>query len=149
MLAVQRAFDGLARSGAVAGPRPLLFASQFSGCAPIAKAFGEGRQAVERWETMETPRGGMRTPHPQRGAEVLKAVAAGGAYAVDPAQAAQAVAQIAKDDGILVGLETGSALFAVQKALEMGVLNREAVVVVLNTATPLKSDPVFLPRRMM
>ncbi|WP_372387355.1 pyridoxal-phosphate dependent enzyme [Xanthomonas axonopodis] len=146
LLAVRRAFEWLASTGGVPGKPPRLFASQFAGCSPIAKAFEDGSGLIVPWDVIDTPRGGMRTPNPRRGAEVLDAVAQGGAYAVEPADAAQAARLLARDDGILVGVETGSALVALRRAVEKGLLGSDSTVVILSTTTPLKSDPAVLKR---
>ncbi|OZI53623.1 pyridoxal-phosphate dependent enzyme [Bordetella genomosp. 5] len=146
LLAVRRAFEWLAANDQTLGKPPRLFASQFAGCAPIAKAFKEGSRLIAPWGAIDTPRGGMRTPNPRRGTEVLDAVALGGASACEPSDAVHAARLLAKEDGILVGIETGSALAALHGAVAKGQLDASSTVVILSTTTPLKSDPAVLRR---
>lgn len=146
LLAIRKAFEWLAAQDVMAGQAlPKMHASQFAGCAPIAQAYSLGR-ALSPWGMIDTPRGGMRTPNPPRGEEVLRAIAGGGAHAAAPGLAVDAVYRLARLDGVQVALETGSALVALEHALSVGTLSEDAEVVVLNTASPLKSDPAYLRR---
>lgn len=147
ILAVHAAFKQLLESGTARGALPRLIASQFDGCSPIARAFEAGENAVKPWGPISTPRGGMRTPNPPLGAKVLEAVGSGGAFASAPAAASEEVLNIAQRDGVLVGLETGTALHALRQAIKRGTVGQESTVVVLNTSTVLKSDANVLPRK--
>lgn len=123
---------------------PLLMATQHSGCAPIALAHELGKSTTLPWSPVDTPRGGMRTPNPALGSEVLRAVSGAGAYAIAPADAAAAAAELARLDGVLVGLETGTSIAAVFNGLRNGTLSSSATIVVINTATAMKSDPAWM-----
>jgi threonine synthase len=143
-LALHGAFDDLLALGLAHGPRPQLIISQYAGCAPLAEAHAHGRATMMPWARIETPRGGMRTPSPALGAELLAAVA--GAYAIDPEVALTAADAIARADGILIGLEAGTALAAAARALDRGDISRRSNIVVINTATALKSEAFTVER---
>lgn len=143
LLSMAKAFEALMLpSGDVALPR--LFACQYSGCAPIARAYAQGDSDVTPWGVIDTPRGGMRTPSPVLGARVLDATGRGGAFAIAPQDAARLSLKAARDDGLLVGLECGVALAALEVALKQGVLERDLSVMVINTAGPFKLDPEYM-----
>jgi threonine synthase len=147
ILAIQSAFQELIAAGKVIGTMPRLIISQYAGCAPLARAHAQGASGVLPWSTIDTPRGGMRTAAPGLGTQVLDAVArGGGAYAVDPNEASDAVGRMARNDGVIVGLETGTGLVAAAKAVSDTTVAANATVVVINTSTLLKSDPAHIQR---
>jgi len=142
VLAVHAAFSEMLRMGQIEGAMPRIFVSQYAGCAPIVAAYDRSAPAVEPWSAINTPRGGMRTASPRLGTEVLSVLSAnGGAFAIEPGVAHEATISIAGRDGILLGLEAGTALAAVAKAIEHQPKLGDATVVVINTASCLKSDP--------
>lgn len=142
LLSLKSALDSLLVSDAPI-ETPRLFASQFAGCAPIARAYAEGAKHVTPWDVIDTPRGGMRTPSPSLGDRVLDAVKRGGAFAVSPQDASRLALKAARDDGLLVGLECGTALAAVELALNRGLLGGDTSIMVINTAGPFKLDPGY------
>lgn len=143
VLAICDAFKRLLSSGVVKGTPPRLILSQYAGCAPIASAYEKGSAFIAPWPRIETPRGGMRTPSPALGREVLAALNGGAALAVEPRSACDAVRNLAEADGLIVGLETGSALDALARARATGAIAQDMSVVVVNTSTLLKSDPAY------
>jgi threonine synthase len=143
ILALQKAFNELLAAGLACGSLPRLFASQYSGCAPIVVAHHRGLKSVSPWPRIDTPRGGMRTAAPAAGDQVLEAIANGGAHAVTPAVAFTAAMDVTRRDGILIGPEGGTALAALSAALTLGQIARDSIVVAINTATPIKADPAF------
>jgi threonine synthase len=143
LLAFKQAFDRLKEMGDTKGDAPRLVVSQYDGCSPIVEAFRAGRKVVKPWGRIDTPRGGMRTPVPTLAPAVLDAISNGGAYALSPAAAKKSVQRIATDDGIFVGLETGTALAAIELGLGCGEIPPHASIVVVNSATVLKSDLAF------
>ncbi|VVE23519.1 pyridoxal-phosphate dependent enzyme [Pandoraea anhela] len=143
LLSMEKAFETLIfPDGDVGFPR--LFACQYSGCAPIARAYAQGANEVTPWGAIDTPRGGMRTPSPSLGARVLNAVSRGGAFAIAPQAAARLALDAARRDGLLVGLECGVALAALEAALKQGGLERDLSIMVINTAGPFKLDPEYM-----
>ncbi|WP_444633988.1 pyridoxal-phosphate dependent enzyme [Cupriavidus oxalaticus] len=132
--------------GRLCGDRgmPRLYISQYAGCCPIVDAFNAGVDHVSPCPTADTPRGGMRTPFPRRGADVLQAISSGGAFSVSPAAAALQAGNCGKQDGINVGLECGTALASAAIALIVGDLPRTSTIMVVNTAGISKMDPRYL-----
>jgi threonine synthase len=140
LLAFKRAFDCLREWGDAAGDAPRLIISQYEGCSPIVEAFRAGRKTVKPWGRIDTPRGGMRTASPTLAPSVLDAISSGGAYAVSASAAKHSVQRIASDDGILVGLETGTALSAIEFGLKWEEIPANSSIVIVNSASVLKSE---------
>jgi threonine synthase len=117
-----------------------MFAVQASGCAPIVKAFEEGKEHAERWEDAATVAAGIRVPKAVGDFLILRAVRESGGQALavgDPAILA-AVATCAKKDGLLLCPEGGATLAAYHQALDAGLVEEEDSVVLFNCATGLK-----------
>ena len=147
ILAIERAFQDLIDAGSVSGVMPRLIVSQYAGCAPIARAHAQGRETTQPWPDIDTPRGGMRTASPGLGEHVLAVISrGGGAYAIEPSDAFEAVSGMARSDGIALGLESGTGLAAAASAIKAGVISASDSIVILNTSTILKSDPIHVPR---
>ncbi|KJC50472.1 hypothetical protein UP09_05585 [Bradyrhizobium sp. LTSP885] len=143
LLALKQAFDCLKEGGDAQGAIPRLIISQYQGCSPLVEAFRAGQTTVQRWDRIDTPRGGMRTPSPSLAPAVLDAISTGGAYAISPNAAKRALQRLAKDDGILVGLESGTALAALEAGLGFGEISARSTIVIVNSASALKSDLAF------
>jgi threonine synthase len=143
LLAFKQAFDRLKENADAKGELPKLIISQYEGCSPIVAAFRAGHRTVQPWGRIDTPRGGMRTPSPPLASAVLDAISTGGAYALSPGAAKLAVQRLAKDDGILIGLESGTALAAIEAGLSRGEIGPDSSIVVVNSVTALKSDLAF------
>jgi hypothetical protein len=70
-IAIWKAFEELPRARLGERPMPKLVVTQFAGCAPVVKAFDEGKTRVEPWGTLDVPPGGLKSPNPPAGAAVL------------------------------------------------------------------------------
>ena len=50
LVGMWKAFDEMETMGLIGAARPRMFAVQAEGCAPIVKAFSEGREDAPMWE---------------------------------------------------------------------------------------------------
>ena len=73
LIGMWKAFEEMEAMGFVGPGRPRMYAVQAEGCAPIVKAFAEGRDDAPLWEDAAHPRprparaqGPRRLPHPAR-----------------------------------------------------------------------------------
>jgi threonine synthase len=140
LIGMWKAFDELEQLGWIGSERPKMFAVQASGCAPIVKAFEEGKEHAERWEDAATVAAGIRVPKAVGDFLILRAVRESGGQALavgDPAILA-AVEACAKKDGLLLCPEGGATLAAYHQALNAGLVDEEDSVVLFNCATGLK-----------
>ena len=140
LIGMWKAFDELEQLGWIGPKRPRMFAVQASGCAPIVKAFEDGVEHAERWENAHTVAAGIRVPKAVGDFLILRAVreSGGKALAVEDADTLRAVADCAREDGLLLCPEGGATLAAYRNALAAGLVDAGEQVVLFNCATGLK-----------
>src|SRR5207253_2640134 len=62
LIGMWKAFDEMEQLGWIGKKRPKMIAVQAAGCAPIPKAFEEGKPASEMWQNASTFASGLRVP---------------------------------------------------------------------------------------
>ena len=140
LIGMWKAFDELEELGWIGPKRPRMYAVQAAGCAPIVRAFEAGEEHAERWENPATVAAGIRVPRAVGDFLILRAVRASGGRAMavgDPAILA-AVADAAREDGLLLCPEGGATLAAYKEAVRDGIVDPAEKVVLFNCATGLK-----------
>jgi threonine synthase len=140
LIGMWKAFAELEALGLIGPARPRLFAVQAEGCAPIVRAFEAGEAHARRWEGAHTLAAGIRVPRAIGDFLILRAVreSGGAALAVSDAELMRAVAEAARQDGLLLCPEGGATLAAWRKATASGLLSKEDRAVLFNCATGLK-----------
>jgi threonine synthase len=140
LIGMWKAFDELEKLGWIGPKRPKMFAVQAAGCAPIVRAFEEGVEHAERWENGQTVAAGIRVPKAVGDFLILRAVreSGGRAIAVTDEALLGAVADAARDDGLLLCPEAGATLAAYRQALAEGLIGQGDQAVLFNCATGLK-----------
>jgi threonine synthase len=148
-IAIWKAFAEMRALGWVDDHPVRLFVSQYEGCAPIVKAFEEDRAACSAWGRIDIPPGGLKSPDPPGGSDVLALIrkSGGAAVAVSADEARRAVRDLARSEGLFVGLEAATTFAALAKALERGLLDRSQRVVLVATGSGLKSVPSLAVER--
>ena len=113
---------------------------QAAGCAPVVKAFAEGRAAAERWENAETYASGLRVPKPFADFLILAIVreSGGDAIAVSDDEMRTAEAEIGRAEGLFVCPEGAATWAAAKKLAEEGRLDPTSRIVLFNTGTGFK-----------
>jgi threonine synthase len=124
-----------------------MFAVQAAGCAPIVKAFDEGRAEAEFWNDAETHALGLRVPKPFADFLILDAVrkSHGTAVAVSEAEIVAGVREAAAAEGMFMAPEGGACVAALRKLRQAGHLSADDTVVVFNTGTGLKYTDAMAP----
>jgi threonine synthase len=136
LIGMWKAFDELEAVGLIGPKRPRMFAVQAEGCAPMVRAFEQGKEFAERWENPATVATGIRVPKAVGDFLILRAVreSGGAAIAVSEHAILQAVEDAAREDGFLFCPEGGAVLAAWRKALMQGVVGRDERVLLFNCA---------------
>ena len=118
--------------------RTRLYAVQADGCAPIVRAFREGRTEAEVWEEPETSAYGLRVPAALGDFLILRALteSGGGAVAVTDEEARCGAADLGRE-GISASIEGGATLAAARQLRKEGSLADGEAVVLFNTAHAL------------
>ncbi|MBA3727766.1 MAG: pyridoxal-phosphate dependent enzyme, partial [Actinobacteria bacterium] len=122
------------------GPMPRLVVVQAEGCAPIVRAFREGREESEPWEGAGTFAAGLRVPKALGDFLVLRAVreTGGTAVAVSDHSIARAMIHLAREEGLSASPEGAATLAACWGLRERGFLAPGEEVVLVNTGTGTK-----------
>jgi threonine synthase len=140
MIGMWKAFAELKAIDFIGSKRPRMVAVQAAGCAPMVRAFEEGSEHATRWENAKTIAAGIRVPQAIGDFLILRAVreSRGFAIAVEDAEIAAAVAEVAHEEGLLLCPEGAATYAALKRALADGRIRRDEKVVLFNCATGLK-----------
>jgi threonine synthase len=132
------------------GKRPRMVAVQAEGCAPIVKAWSEGKQTVEIWRDASTIAAGLRVPRPYGDYLVLDILkrSSGTAVAVSDSEIQDAFHHWARTEGIFAAPEGAASLAAYRKLRSSGVLSEKDRVILFNTGTGLKYLDVLNQRKI-
>jgi len=119
---------------------PRMVTVQSSGCAPVVKAFHEGREVVEAWPNPKTIAAGIRVPKPYADYLILKVLreSGGTALAVEDDEIVTAVKELSRTEGLLPCPEGAATLVALHKLVDQGLIDKDEVIVLVNTGSGLK-----------
>jgi len=140
LLGMWKAFDELEQLGFIGSERPNMISVQSSGCAPIVKAWDEGRTTSEMWTNAATLASGLRVPKPYGDYLILDILKQSGglALAATDAEILAATRRWAQVEGIFAAPEGAASLVAYQKLLASNFFGEEDIVVLFNTGSGLK-----------
>ncbi len=148
-IAIYKAFEELLQLGWIKGKPPRLYVTQYEGCAPVVKAWDEGRDECMPWGRIDIPPGGLKSPNPPGGRAVLELIRrhGGGAIAVTADEALAAVDEMTAAEGIFACPESATTLAGLRKALARNWINSGEEVVLISTGSGLKSIPTLAQPR--
>ena len=140
LLGMWKAFDEMEVLGLIGPERPKMISVQAAGCAPIVKAWNEGKATAEMWMNASTVAAGLRVPKPYGDYLILEILKKSGgvALAVTDAEILDATRHWAKVEGVFASPEGAAALAAYRKLLANKFFNEDDTVVLFNTGTGLK-----------
>jgi threonine synthase len=140
LLGMWKAFDEMEQLGFIGSERPNMISIQSEGCAPIVKAWDEGRAAAEMWPNASTLASGLRVPKPYGDYLILDILKKSGglALAATDAEILAATRHWAKVEGIFAAPEGAASLVAYQKLLASDFFTPDDTVVLFNTGSGLK-----------
>src|SRR5882724_8002882 len=140
MIGMWKAFDEMEQLGWIGPERPKMITVQSAGCAPIVKAWDEGRTTAEMWPNATTKAAGLRVPKAYGDYLILDILrkSRGTAVAATDPEIMDAVRRWARVEGIFAAPEGAAALAAYRKLRENGFFNSKDTVVLFNTGTGLK-----------
>lgn len=138
VVGMNKAFDELERLGLIGSRRPRFVAVQAAGCAPIVRAFEQGKESAEPWEDPQTKVWGLRVPRAIGDFLVLRALreTGGRAVAINEDRLEKVSAWVAAHEGLRVGPEGAAALAAVEELEATGAFVPGERVVVFQTGDP-------------
>lgn len=148
IVAMWKAFQELAELGIVEKKQPRFVSVQYEGCAPLVKAFNEGKEVSEPWtDKIDIVPGGMRTAKPYADYLVLRILreTGGQAIAVSKEETYKTWQLISETEALFAGPETATTIAAAQKLRESGFIRESDSVVSIVTATGIKYVPLIHP----
>ena len=140
LLGMWKAFEEMEALGWIGAERPKMVCVQSEGCAPVVKAWREGKSAMEMWPNPATMASGLRVPKPYGDYLILDILrkSGGAALAVSEAEILTATRQWGKMEGIFAAPEGAAALAAYRKLRASMFFAPDDNVVLFNTGTGLK-----------
>lgn len=140
LIGMWKAFEEMEELGWIGGKRPRMISVQAAGCAPIPKAFAEGKEVSEKWEDARTEASGLRVPKAFADFLVLRALreSGGDAVAVTDEEMREACEEMGAREGLFAAPEGGAAWAATKALAAAGRLDPLSRIVVFNTGTGFK-----------
>jgi threonine synthase len=139
LIGIWKAFEEMEKLGLVGSERPRMISVQSSGCAPIVKAFHEGKKHAEFWENAETIAAGLRVPAAIADYLILETIydSKGSAIEVDDLTIKISMAQVAKEEGIMLAPEAAATVAALNSLIESKEVTKDEKVIVFGTGSGL------------
>ena len=140
LIGMWKAFGELEELGRIGSARPRMVSVQASGCAPIVKAFEEGKPAAELWQNANTVASGLRVPQAVADFLILQIIRKSRGMAVSVSDEAMLteIPRVGKSEGIFSCPEGAACVAALRRLLEDGWIKPTDEVVIFNTASGLK-----------
>jgi threonine synthase len=140
LVGMWKAFDEMEAMGWIGPERPRMVSVQSEGCAPIVRAFDEGKRFADEFENAATVASGLRVPKAVGDFLILDALRAskGAAVAVSDEELLAAVGEIGAAEGLFVAPEGAACLPALRKLMEQGEVKADERVVLFNTGAGVK-----------
>ena len=140
LIGMWKAFQEMEELGWIGSKRPRMVSVQASGCAPIVKAFGEGRETAEPWQNAKTVASGLRVPQAVADFLMLRALreSNGMALSVSDEEMIAEIPRLGRAEGIFFCPEGAACAAALRRLMQNGWVKPTDEVVLFNTASGLK-----------
>jgi threonine synthase len=149
LLGMWKAFEEMEELEWIGSDRPRMVGVQSSGCAPIVKAWDEGKMRAEFWPDADTLAAGLRVPKAYGDYLILDILkkSGGTAVAVTDDEIMDALGHWARREGVFAAPEGAAALAAYRKLRASGFFAPDDTVVLFNTGSGLKYLDVIESRK--
>jgi threonine synthase len=119
---------------------PKMVAVQADGCAPVVKAFVNGKETCEFWENAQTKASGLRVPRSFADRIILQDIRAsqGTCVAVSDDEIDLSQRRLASSEGIFAAPEGAATLAALENLVRENWVHPDERIVLFNTGTGLK-----------
>src|SRR5437899_5385798 len=140
LIGMWKAFDEMEQMGWIGSKRPRMVTVQASGCAPIVRAFEEGKRFADEFPNAHTTASGLRVPKAIGDFLIIDALRASGgtAIAVTDEELIEATKEIGSAEGIFCAPEGAACLPALRKLMNDGAVKSDERVVLFNTGSGVK-----------
>jgi threonine synthase len=140
LIGMWKAFQEMEELGWIGTKRPRMVSVQAAGCAPIVKAFIEGKETAEPWPQAKTVASGLRVPHALADFLMLRALreSNGTALSVSDQEMLAEIPHIGQAEGIFFCPEGAACVVALRRLIEQKWIKTTDEVLIFNTASGLK-----------
>ena len=140
LIGMWKAFDEMEQMGWIGSKRPRMVTVQAAGCAPIVRAFGEGKRFADEFPNAATTASGLRVPKAIGDFLILDAIreSGGTAVAVTDDELIAAVREIGSTEGVFCAPEGAACLPALRELVHRGEVKTNDRVVLFNTGAGVK-----------
>jgi threonine synthase len=140
LIGMWKAFAEMEEMGWIGRDRPRMVSVQASGCAPIVRAFVEGKDTAEPWQNAKTVASGLRVPQAVADFLMLRALreSNGTALSVSDDEMLAEIPRIGRAEGIFFCPEGAACVAALRRLANQRWIKPTDEVVIFNTATGLK-----------
>ena len=140
LIGMWKAFSELLELGWIENKMPRMVAVQAEGCAPIYKAWNEGKEFAPLWDDAKTIAAGIRVPVAVGDFLIIRAVneSNGFSITVSDNEIVNARDEISGSEGTLLCPEGAATFAAYKKSLSSNLVSKNESVVLFNCATGLK-----------
>ena len=140
LIGMWKAFSELLELGWIENKMPRMVAVQAEGCAPIYKAWNEGKEFAPLWNNAKTIASGIRVPIAVGDFLIIRAVneSNGFSITVSDDEIVKARDEISISEGTLLCPEGAATFAAYKKSLSSNLVSKDESVVLFNCATGLK-----------
>lgn len=135
LIGMWKAFEEMEELGWMDSRRPRMVVVQAEGCAPIVKAFQEGKETAETWPSPKTFAAGIRVPRALGDFLMLQALrqSQGQAVAVSDFEIFEAIREIGSEEGLFFCPEGAACHVAFRRLKEQGWIADPETVLLFNT----------------
>ena len=140
LIGMRKAFDEMEAMGWIGSKRPRMVTVQAAGCAPLVRAFMEGKRYADEFPNAATIASGLRVPRAIGDFLILDALSASGgaAVSVTDEELIAAVREIGAAEGLFAAPEGAACLPALRKLIAAGEVGANERVVLFNTGAGVK-----------
>ena len=140
LVGMWKAFAELESIGWIDSKRPRMVSVQAEGCAPLVRAFQQGKARAEKWENAQTLASGLRVPVLFADRLMLRALheSNGTALTVSDAEIQLAQHELAVNEGVFAAPEGAAAWAGLKNLTQQGWVHPAEKIVLYNTGSGLK-----------
>ncbi|MHA2294610.1 MAG: threonine synthase [Candidatus Hodarchaeales archaeon] len=139
IIGMWKAFNELEELGLIGNERPRMVTVQSTGCAPIVKAFEEGKKNAEYWEDAKTKAPGLRVPSAIGDYLILQILreSRGTAVAADETKIFPAMRDLARSEGLMLSPEAAITVSGVYNLKNDGFVDKDETIILFGTGSGL------------
>jgi threonine synthase len=140
LIGMWKGFKELEDAGWIDSRRPRMVSVQADGCAPIVRAFNEGKETADPWRDARTIASGLRVPRAIADFLILQVLreSRGMALSVSDQEMVAGIDEVGRLEGIFFCPEAGAGIAALRRLVKQGWIGPEETALIFNTASGLK-----------